>query len=503
MSAKEFIKIIVPEDAVPGSLHTVRHPHNGSKVKLRWPAGAKPGEVLFAEYTSEGESVVLGRFDGERFVPEPKRDLSRQELVCKAVCEGATKEVLRFLQGSSCDFTKPHGPDGETPAALAIRRGNLQTLKALQAVGVNFSTSCNRLGHTPVYVAIVLDKPEALQVLYECGIKLSGETSSCNRLGHTPAYVATANDKPAALQALDALGVDMTAPCNNVYETPAGIAASYGMLKALKALHRIGVDMTQPCNHDGDKETPVNYAAAKGNVEILRFLRNEVLIDMNAPCNAVQDTPAAVAADNNRADVLRFLFNKDGVGGVDMTAPCNKRLCTPVAIAIEEDAFDAVTALWELGVDFTKPCLLEGFDADGASALGAATPARLVCEQGSVEMAQELKRLGVDFREADLSWCCEGDSSMRAFILQASGGGLGLRLVQTHFRTALFFVKFRRRVWDAMLERRQLQEIQESAEDLEDELAGHLGMADDAQRQIFIAGFQSGWQAATKRRRIQ
>jgi ankyrin repeat protein len=122
-------------------------------------------------------------------------------------------------------------------------------------------------GHTPLWVAVRFDKPDAVDHL----LKLGAEPDAGGRGADTPLLVATFMGlaRTLVVEQLIAAGADVNAVSQQYAETPLHCAVTSSNMEVTKLLLKAGADVNAQSSF-GD--TPLQSAVVKGNTAILDLL---------------------------------------------------------------------------------------------------------------------------------------------------------------------------------------------------------------------------------------
>ncbi|CAN6329739.1 unnamed protein product [Urochloa humidicola] len=152
-------------------------------------------------------------------------------------------------------------------------------------------------------------------------------------------------------------------------------AAAKGHLEICRFLvEESGLDVNSAA---ADGATPVFHAASSGNVSVLRYLLDHG--GSPAMPNAFGTMPLHVAVDGGHSEAIALLLSR----GVDVD-PLNRRLSTPLDLAAAKGHNQAVKLLLEHGADFNKVTH------------NAFTPLLMACYGGSFKCIKLLVEAGAD-----------------------------------------------------------------------------------------------------------
>ena len=155
----------------------------------------------------------------------------------------------------------------------------------------------NKYGGTPVYVASLFGKLEAVKFLEGKGADLNGTTKD----GESPFWIASKNGHLEVVEYLYNQSVDWKASDVDG-KSPLWIASFFGHLDVAKFIVAIGGDVNQKTN-DKRGISPLQIAVMYGHYDIFRhFLENGGLIDDQT---REGDTAFYLAAEHGQMDILK------------------------------------------------------------------------------------------------------------------------------------------------------------------------------------------------------
>ncbi len=126
-------------------------------------------------------------------------------------------------------------------------------------------------GRTSAHRAAMDGDTEKLKVCKKADIKAK------DNLGRTPAHLAARGGQTGALRCLRELGANVKAK-DNYALTPAHFAAQNGQTGALRCLRELGANIN---TGDNEGRTPAHWAIMGEHLEALKYLVEEVKIDVN------------------------------------------------------------------------------------------------------------------------------------------------------------------------------------------------------------------------------
>ncbi len=184
--------------------------------------------------------------------------------LCVATEGGANVNVNALLRAkanprAACGFDK------NTPLHLAARKGDLRTLQALLAAGVQVDAR-NRTGETPLHQAAAWgESMPVLQALLAAGADLKAKDHG----GDTPLHGANNHRSVPFVQALLAAGADVNAR-NGRGETALFEAARNDHAGLINLLLQSGADVTLT---DSTGMTPLSIAKQVGSMRAMELLK--------------------------------------------------------------------------------------------------------------------------------------------------------------------------------------------------------------------------------------
>lgn len=201
---------------------------------------------------------------------------------------------------------------------LAACAGKLARVQELVKQGADVNAQ-DKLGWTPLYWAVSLDRTEVAGFLMDQGADVRKRTSD----GGTALHQAARAGDRALVELMLTKGADVNAKMKR-WITALHSAASAGHSEMVALLIAKGADIDAKTTNG---LTPLHMAAMAGHKEVV-----EVLVAKGADVNAKQkngQTPLHLAVQQGRRDMTELLLRK----GADVNAR-NKRNRTPLDIAV-------------------------------------------------------------------------------------------------------------------------------------------------------------------------
>ncbi len=304
------------------------------------------GETLLHRATADGNvKLIEGLLDRGAAIDQPAVEERGNGLTPLhfAAWRGHVPAIEMLLERNA--NIDAEAPGGATPVRMAARAAQLDAARALLKAGAkNDEFVAASLGQieflkqrhskaqpvtahrdgarTPLHYAALNGQLEVARWLIEHGADVGVEAGrNLNGHGPTPLHEAVRRGHMSVVRLLLDAGADVNAPGYGF--SPLNGAKSVEMACLLLS-H--GADVNGKAWHDGS--TPLHYAAADGNLELVKLLI-ESGADVNAkidrargvssPGRPLNDTPSDWAAWYKHADVLDYLRKHGGRRKADKT----------------------------------------------------------------------------------------------------------------------------------------------------------------------------------------
>ncbi len=289
--------------------------------------------------------------------------------------EGGHEDVVRLLvsKGADVNVVANHG---ETPLWRAAWEGHLEIAELLLNEGTDVNAAQGPWS-TALHAATSEGHYELARMLLKRGAKHSIHTGA--GMGEVEIVREMLRDDPGLVSARDNSGRK---------KTPLHWAAAGGDVGVVRLLLANGADTDEL---DGLRRTPLHFAAAEGHEEVAREL-----IDRRAALNLLEDslgtTPLLQAAEAGHAGVVRLLLQQDQY--INYTINCYAADCggdNALMLAASGGHADVVELL-----------LSEGhFWARGSKPGSGATALHGAAFRGHVDVARLLVEKGADVNARD------------------------------------------------------------------------------------------------------
>ncbi len=232
---------------------------------------------------------------------------------------------------------------GASSIHLAVISGDARAVRALLAKDIKPDTRTkNEDAVTPLFAAAFYGRTEVMRMLLDAGADKSAVMKGTWKT-FTPIFAACLNDQAEAMAFLAEKGVDIDATIRDerslLHE-----AARVNAVKVTKWLLARGQSATRP---NKDKQTPLMYAAANGNTDVMN-----ALFEAKAPVST-KDASGAVAmhaaAHGGSVEAMQLLLDHNSK--ID---PLDARGFSPIFYAADRDDADAVRWLADKGADINR-----------------------------------------------------------------------------------------------------------------------------------------------------
>ncbi|KAL4656386.1 ankyrin repeat and SOCS box protein 2 isoform X1 [Arapaima gigas] len=254
---------------------------------------------------------------------------------------GYGKRCVAWRRPDGSVFVTPEPEEPVDPIVVAIKNGDVQTVKKLVVSSPNSLTEGNREGWLPLHEAAHYGQEECIKVLLKAYPELIDKRTLKEQ---TPLFLAVAGDHGICTQYLLENGADPDI-CNKDKETPLYKACERDNVQLVELLLRFGAGVNQRCSQGW---TALHEAACRNNVCICH-----ILVDAGAKIgarNAYGVTPLFVASQSGCVNTLRFLINN----GADVNTQAGDG-ATALYEACRNGHVDAVQLLLSHSADANKP----------------------------------------------------------------------------------------------------------------------------------------------------
>ncbi len=192
---------------------------------------------------------------------------------------------------------------GETPLFLAIAKGDIILMQDLISKGADVDIKTK--GITPLSQAAVMNNHRAVSLLIKRGAIINKE----NEDGTIPLYLAIQMDHDLIAGMLINKSKDPINDANwknKMGEPLINLAAKKGNPAILKMLINAGAKVTDT---DFEDNTPLHIAAAKGNVDAVKFILDQEVTDIDIQ-NSRGATPLVMAAIEGQHKTYQQLLTR-------------------------------------------------------------------------------------------------------------------------------------------------------------------------------------------------
>ena len=271
------------------------------------------GDSLVHRAAREGHVDVIRALVGDYGLDADGRTESGETPLYRAAREGHV-DVIRALVGDYGADVNGRTESGETPLYRAAREGHVDVIRALvgdYGADVNGRTES---GETPLYRAAREGHVDVIRALVgDYGADVNGRTES----GETPLHRAVREGHVDVIRALVGdYGADVNARTEDGFrdgngegETALNYAAARGDVAAIETLIDYGADVTA---RDERGRSHLHYAASGGQVAAIRTLMDDYGLDGSARTKHAE-TALHYAARGGHAAAVRVLVNDYGL----------------------------------------------------------------------------------------------------------------------------------------------------------------------------------------------
>jgi ankyrin repeat protein len=340
-------------------------------------------------------------------------------------------EVVKVLIEHDAEIGQPD-EDGWTPLNHAANKGHAEVVKALIKAGANIETPTKE-GWTPLNNAADEGHVEVVKEL----IKAEANIDTPNKQGWTPLNHAAGKGHVEVVKALIKAGAKLDTP-NKQGWTPLNNAADEGHLEVVKELIKAEANIGERNNF---RRTPLSSAAGKGHVEVVKELiehsakrhtptpLSSATVDGHVAKELITAgpyidwpdydgwTPLNSAANKGHVEVVRALIK----AGAKLDEP-NNFGWTPLHSAADEGRLEVVKALIKAGakidqknndgwaplntaasnghVEVVRALIKAGAKLDEPNGFGW-TPLNSAANKGHLEVVRNLVDAGADIDKPD------------------------------------------------------------------------------------------------------
>ncbi|KAK5996208.1 putative ankyrin repeat protein [Cladobotryum mycophilum] len=260
-----------------------------------------------------------------------------------------------------------------TALTTAVSSGQTKLVRTLLQAGA----SADKLPSggfecTALQIATIRKDPEMIKVLLQAGANVN-----------------------AAIEILLQAGADVNVPADKDRETALQNAAQKGNLEVIKILLQAGADVNSPATRDFG-ETALQSVVRQENLEIIEVLL-EAGADVNAPAARHRSTALQYAVKEENLEIIKILLQ----AGANVNAVVDKYDGkTILRSAVEKENLEIIKILLQAGADVNAPLeilLQAGADVNAPAAkYEGATALQYAAINGCLGIARRLLELGAD-----------------------------------------------------------------------------------------------------------
>lgn len=301
----------------------------------------------------------------------------------------------------------PASDEKATPLYAAVSRGDIEIAQSLLAKGADINLVGNKEGATVLHFACNHGYLDVVKLLIKEGANPNQAHAGD---GQSPLFSATSKRQIPVMQFLIEKNADVNLAATIDGSTPLLRACEIGDMQAVELLlqHRANINQARD-----DGVTPLIMACAKGNLRLVKFLLEsgasvallmtgdisalflscqdghfeivKLLLEYKAPTRQITakgETSLLIACQNNNVEIAKFLIENDIDDLSDLATIEN---VTPLHWACENGALDIAEQLLKKGVNVNTVCLSNG-----------STPLHCACKQGNPLLVSLLLRYGAE-----------------------------------------------------------------------------------------------------------
>ncbi|KAJ1713207.1 hypothetical protein NYO67_4605 [Aspergillus flavus] len=281
----------------------------------------------------KGSTAIVNALLSSRQVRVNMRNPDGECALWCAALGGHEEVVAMLLKQPDIDVNIADGRREMTPLAMATMKGHagvVQSLLATEKININ---SGDRHSWTPVFHAvaraIVKSDESILKMILE---KQDADLTHRDNRGSTPLQYAVWWGQPSLTELLLNYPRRRSASDLDTADTglpPLCLAACQGNVEIVRLLLDYGWDVNEM---DGERLTPLHFAAENGQDEVVQVLLDSRQLDVNAR-DECGSTALHYAARDGHLDIVHRLL---GMADIDINSE-DRNGCTPLWCATRND----------------------------------------------------------------------------------------------------------------------------------------------------------------------
>ena len=330
--------------------------------------------------------------------------------------------------------------NGLTAVLYAAQQGHLDVLKLLKERGTNIHVQSEMGSNSIMSAAIGTGDCDTVRWLIEKGV----DVNHCDKNGFTAVLNAAQQGNLDVLKLLKERGANIHVQSEMGRNSIMSAATGTGDCDTVRWLIEKGVDVNH-CDKNG--LTAVHYAAQKGNLDVLKLLK-ENGVNIHAQTKMGENSIMAASAGTGDYNTVRWLIEQ----GVDVNH-CNERGATAVHCASQEGNVAVLKFLKgictnidakKVVISATSPSIFcQNFDLECVDKNGNNALIWGICVQGEIELVRSLLEEGLDINSSNAekitAFHCAAFKHKLVILKELHKKGADINALDKYHRNALHF----------------------------------------------------------------